>query len=763
MNNSAFPPGADAPRDGAAVDATINANINIDINADVDVDVDVYVAPPTLLNCAAEPIHIPGTIQPHGAMLVFDADGLLEAWSDNVGAQLALHPRLGQTVQQLMLPAPVLAMVEASLVAIESGDAFPLSREVDFDATLFDCIVHAHDGRVLVEFERRDVGLDKLGAFALKAHNSLDRLKRQKSVSALLQMATDQVCDLTGFDRVMGYRFRHDGSGDVVAEARIPTLAPFLGLRYPASDIPAQARRLYVLNTLRLIPDIGANMVALIGREDVAPVDMSHSVLRSVSPVHIEYLQNMGVAASMSISIVVDGQLWGLIACHHQQPKQVPYSIRMTTDVIAQILAASVQTLEAHARTALIERAASMRTALMQTLLLGEDTLREVARHASFICSALDASALIVSQSGRHLVHGPVDAATAHAIVKALPGVNEVLRERVRVEDWPVDARAHVGHWPGMLAMCFDPATEGWVIALRPEQVAAVRWGGRPEKIVEVGPLGSRLTPRGSFDEWLETVRGSAEAWTATHLLIAGQMQDELHRASIARHGETDRARAHLMAMLGHDLRDPLHTIQMAAAVLERQNGAPVPLIRRIQSSSDRMSRLIGQVLDLSKIASPVGLDIANRRIDFAHVVHDVVDEARHGYPDITFELSIEGAALVDGDSDRLAQVVSNLLGNARAHGQVGEPIHVTLRDSAGQVQLVVSNVAAPLGADAIRQLYTPFKQASQTQTRNRGGMGLGLYIVERIVTGHAGTIAYSHADGRVSFTVALMAATDFQ
>ena len=716
----------------------------------------VFVAPPTLLNCADEPIHVPGTVQPHGAMLVFDAAGLLEAWSENAVAMLHLAPRLGLTVQQVSLPAPVLAMVEACLVAIASGEAFPLSREVDFGVRRFDCIVHAHGDRVLVEFERREVALDTLVVFALKAHNALDRLKRQKNLQSLLQMATEQVRDITGFDRVMGYRFRHDGSGDVVAEARTPELAPFLGLRYPATDIPAQARRLYVMNSLRLIPDIGATPVALIGRDGAAPVDMSHSVLRSVSPVHIEYLQNMGVGASMSISIVVDGQLWGLIACHHRTPKQVPYSIRMTTDVIAQVLAASVQTLEAHERGKLMERAANVRTALMQTLLLGEDTLREVARHASFICGALDAYALIVCQSGRHIVHGAVDAATVQAIVKALPGAGAVLRERVRVEDWPEDAREHIRRWPGLLAMCFDPSTDGWVLALRPEQVAAVRWGGKPDKLVVTGPLGARLTPRGSFDEWLETVRGSAEAWSPTHLMIAGQMQDELHRASIARHGETDRARAHLMAMLGHDLRDPLHTIQMAAAVLERSSGAPVPLVRRIQTSSDRMSRLIGQVLDVSKIESPIGLGINRARIDFAHVVTDVVDEARHGYPDIEFHLTITGAAFVDGDADRLAQVVANLLGNARAHGQLGETIVVKLHEADGQVRLVVSNVAGRLDEEAVRNLYTPFKEASRTQPRNRGGMGLGLYIVDRIVDGHEGTITYTHDEGRVHFTVAL-------
>lgn len=712
-------------------------------------------AAPTLQNCADEPIHIPGTIQPHGVILVFDADGALEAWSLNVPELLHFEPQLGERVSQIALPVPVMAMVDNCLANITGDETIPLTLDVDVGGMRFDCIVHAHQGRVLVEFEQRDVELGAIGAFALKAHSALDRLKRQKNITALMQMAAEQVREITGFDRVMGYVFRQDGSGDVVAEARTPALLPFLGMRYPASDIPAQARRLYVLNSLRLIPDTGARTVPLVGREDAPPVDMSHSVLRSVSPVHIEYLQNMGVAASMSVSIVVDGQLWGLIACHHMQPRQVPYSIRMTADVIAQVLAASVQTLEARARAMLIEHAAGVRTALMRTLVLSEDTLREVAQHAGSICSALDAEALIVTQSGRNLLHGAVDAATAQAIVQALPGAGEVLRERVRVEDWPPASRDNIRRWPGMLAMCFDPSTDGWIIALRPEQIASVRWGGKPEKNVVVGPLGARLTPRGSFDEWLETVHGSAEAWSPTHLLIARQMQDELHRASVARHGETDRARAHLMAMLGHDLRDPLHTIQMAASLLERSTSQK-PLVSRIRSSGDRMSRLIGQVLDVSKIESSIGLRMERQPLDLATVVGDIVDESRIGYPDSTFEFILTGSAMVNGDADRLAQVVSNLLGNARTHGQLGEPILINLTARDDKVQLIVSNLAEPLSAEAVRTLYTPFKQASQLQARNRGGMGLGLYIVERIVVGHDGTIAYSHRDGWVSFTVTL-------
>ena len=709
----------------------------------------------TLDNCADEPIHLPGTIQPHGALLVFNGAGELDAWSANAAAMLGVQTVLSLPLSALGLPGAIVALVEECIAELSGGEAVPMAVEAELGGCQFDCITHAHDGRVIVEFERRDVPADAVAAFALKAHSALDRLKRQKTIPSLLQMATDQVQMITGFDRVMGYRFRQDDSGDVVAESRRADLDPYLGRRYPASDIPAQARRLYIMNTLRLIADAAYTAVPVSGRAGEAPLDMSHCVLRSVSPIHLEYLQNMGVAASMSVSIVINGRLWGLIACHHMAPRQVPYSIRMATDVIAQVLASTVQSLETRARAELIERSADMRTRLMETLLHGEDTLRAVAAHAAAICSALDAPALIVMQSGRHLVHGAIDAAIAAAIVHSRPSKAGELVERVSVHDWPAAVRDQVAQWPGMLAMCFDPATDGWLIALRPEQVSSVRWAGKPEKFVAHGPMGPRLTPRGSFDEWRETVRGSAESWGPTHLIIARQMQDEMHRASIARHGETDRARAHLMAMLGHDLRDPLHAIHMAATVLQH-GGQPDSIGRRIQSSSGRMSRLISQVMDMSRIEGGVGFGLVRARVDFGTVIAESVDEALAGYPDVEYQVAVRRDVMVDADADRLAQVVGNLLGNARSHGQLGEPIVVTLSAEDGAALFDVSNVAEPIDEATVQALYKPFKQASLENPRNRGGMGLGLYIAERIIAEHGGVIAYAYRGGRVTFTVTL-------
>jgi chemotaxis family two-component system sensor kinase Cph1 len=709
----------------------------------------------TLDNCADEPIHLPGTIQPHGALLVFDRAGQLDAWSANAAAMLGVRTVLSLPLSALGLPGAIVELVEECIAESSGGEAVPMAMEAQLRGCRFDCITHAHDGRVIVEFERRDTPADTVAAFALKAHSALDRLKRQKTISALLQMATDQVRAITGFDRVMGYRFRHDDSGDVVAESRRADLDPYLDRRYPASDIPAQARRLYIMNTLRLIADAGYSAVPVSGRPGAAPLDMRHCVLRSVSPIHLEYLKNMGVAASMSVSIVINDRLWGLIACHHMAARQVPYSIRMATDVIAQVLASTVQSLEARARAELIERSADMRTRLMETLLHGEDTLRAVAAHAAAICGALGAPALIVTQSGRHLVHGAIDAATAAAIVRTRPSKADELVERVSVHDWPEPVRGLVAQWPGMLAMCFDPATDGWLIALRPEQVSSVRWAGKPEKRVAHGPMGPRLTPRGSFDEWRETVRGSAEPWDPTHLIIASQMQDEMHRASIARHGETDRARAQLMAMLGHDLRDPLHAIHMAATVL-RHGGQPDTIGRRIQSSSGRMSRLISQVMDMSRIEGGVGFGLVRARVDFGAVIAESIDEALAGYPGVDYQLAVRRDVMVDADADRLAQVIGNLLGNARSHGQLGEPILVTLSEQGSAALFEVSNVAEPIDEATVQALYKPFKPASLDKPRNRGGMGLGLHIAERIMAGHGGRIDYAYRGDRVTFSVTL-------
>jgi chemotaxis family two-component system sensor kinase Cph1 len=708
-----------------------------------------------LLSCADEPIHIPGSIQPHGVLLYFCATGLLEGWSANAATLVTGALQVGTPFRALGLPAESLDLIQNCFDASVDGEAGAGVASITVAGREYDCIVHAYQHRIVAEFEVRTVPATDVAMFAVRAHGAIDHLRRQKTVVGLMEIAVKRIREMTGFDRVMAYRFRQDDSGDVMAEDRRDDMTPYLGQRYPASDIPAQARRLYVLNTLRMIADIGYQSVPMLGKAGSAPLDMSFAVLRSVSPIHVEYLQNMGVGASMSVSIVINGRLWGLIACHHNGPKQVPYAIRMAADVLAQVLASTIQSIESKRDADVVQQAAIARSALVESMLLDDDPLEALQHHADALRTTSHADAMVCSLYGKVIVHGDVPAPVADAIIASLPAGSHDLQVREHLADWPAASHDAIDGWVGMMAMPFDPPGGGWCIMLRQEQIENVTWAGHPEKLVRIGPMGARLTPRGSFDAWCETVVGHAEPWEPTVLANARLTLAEMLRVSTERRAQTESTRAQLLAMLGHDLRDPLHSINMAGMVLQ-QGQTQAGIGRRIQSSSNRMQRLIGQVLDMSRIDGGIGLGLATERIDLALVVEDLVDEARTAYPAISYEIVNRPQTFVQADSARVAQVLSNLLSNARHHGEPGQPIAVRADIDGQHAVIDVANMGAPIPADAVPTLFNPFKRASLHNPRNRTGMGLGLYIALQIVREHRGELQYRYQDGKVIFSVRL-------
>jgi light-regulated signal transduction histidine kinase (bacteriophytochrome) len=718
-----------------------------------------------LQNCADEPIHLPGSIQPHGALVFLSAAGLVEGWSANAAAVVAGALALGAPFDTLVLPGAVNELIQDALSTMVDGEAPPTVAALTIGADDYDCVVHAHQGRVLIEFEEREASTDEVAQFAIKAHASIGSLRRQRTIDGLLETAVRHVRDFTGFDRVMAYRFRSDNSGDVVAEACRPGLVPYRGQRYPAGDIPPQARRLYVLNTLRMIADMTYHAVPLLGAAGAAPLDMSFAVLRSTSPIHVEYLQNMGVGASMSVSIVINGRLWGLLACHHMSSKHVPYSVRMAADVLAQVIGSMVQTIESRQDAELVEHAAKVRASLVESLLLEEDPVEGLVKHGVGLLESTMAQAMVVAQYGRVVCRGG-DQALGDAIIASLPESAHELLPRGGIKDWPEAIQPRLGKWVGMLGLPFDPPSGGWCVLLRTEQIEHVAWGGKPDKSGHIGPMGERLTPRGSFEAWHETVRGCAHPWEEGILTHARMLLAELARVSNARRAQTESTRAQLLAMLGHDLRDPLHSINMAGMVLEKtaDSNNKGTLGRRIQSSSNRMQRMIGQVLDMSRIDRGLHLGLVLDPIDLAALVDDVVEEARLAYPTIVFDLQAPGPVFVLADDARLAQVISNLLSNARHHGEPNRPIAIRLRPHDGHAVLDIANAGAAIPADIEATLFNPFKRSSMNNPRNRTGMGLGLYIAQQIVREHQGDIVYHHlpdggdagASGQVVFRVRL-------
>jgi light-regulated signal transduction histidine kinase (bacteriophytochrome) len=274
----------------------------------------------------------------------------------------------------------------------------------------FDAIVHRASDLLVVELEpATDAAQGDFRAYGADTHHAMMRLQSSGSLAELLDDTVSVVRSIAGYDRVMVYRFDEDSHGQVVAEDRAPALEPFLGLHYPASDIPAQARRLYVLNPLRIIPDIAYRRAELIWAPDLAsrgPLDLTFSTLRSVSPIHVEYLRNMGVAASMSVSIVHDGKLWGLIACHHYTPRFVPYATRMTCELIGHMLSTLIQSWRLREEADQREAVGARRVRLLSRLTTAEHLATGLGEDPDDLLGVVDASGAAVLEDGRFAAVG---------------------------------------------------------------------------------------------------------------------------------------------------------------------------------------------------------------------------------------------------------------------------------------------------------------------------------------------------------------------
>ena len=295
-----------------------------------------------LNSCDREPIHIPGAIQPHGVLLVVRRHSLaIEHFAGDTQLLLGVEPdRLPQYTLADLFVAPTLQLLTERLARADTKPTFLHNLSAREGSLLLDASVHAQG----------ELGIVELEIAGRSSTADVDVFAHVKAMLAVMQAANDaeacchamatQVRAVTGFDRVMVYQFLHDSSGKVVAEDKAERLQSFLGLHYPASDIPTQARALYRSNWLRLIPDVNytpAPLIATLPHSSHDPVDMSQCFLRSVSPLHLEYLRNMGVSATLTLSIIIGNDLWGLIACHHHSPRRLASELRLACELLAQI------------------------------------------------------------------------------------------------------------------------------------------------------------------------------------------------------------------------------------------------------------------------------------------------------------------------------------------------------------------------------------------------------------------------------------------
>jgi light-regulated signal transduction histidine kinase (bacteriophytochrome) len=495
----------------------------------------VTVTDDALLRCADEPIAIPGAIQPHGVLLAATEPDLAVVVASANAADLFGRDVAGATLDELVDAVQLRAALGGDL-----AEANPLRVQVK--GRDVDLVLHRGDGLLITEWE--PVGEEPDAAWHRRLPTVLQRLSATATLDELTAVLAREIRTLLGYDRVMVYRFDREWNGEVVAEARRDDLEPFFGLRYPASDIPAQARALYATNWMRIIPDARYTPVPLdpptnptTGR----PLDLSGAMLRSVSPVHLEYLGNMGVVSSMSVSLIDRGVLWGLIACHHYAgPHRPSYTDRIAAEFLGRtaslLLHTKVAAGEAEGVLDVAQRSAQLTAAVGRTPRAMGAVLTE---EEVTVLDLLPAAGAAVRLNGQLRLLGTTPPAErVAALVQGLFAGGVTATDDV--SSVVADAADLAGTASGVLAV---PVGRGDFLAwFRPETLREVTWAGNPytSKTAQTD-AGPRLSPRHSFEAWSETVRGTSQPWREHEIAAARGLAGHLAEAVLNRADEDNR------------------------------------------------------------------------------------------------------------------------------------------------------------------------------------------------------------------------------
>lgn len=717
-------------------------------------------------DCAREPIHVPGSIQAHGYLLAVTEPALtIEHASDNCGAlwQTATDSLLGQRLERL-LTAPAYQRLRTALEATVLQAVNPLRLECaigEAELTL-EASVHRCDGLLIVELEPlRDAAAPSFSSVYQRIRLAVDAMSGATSLSELYRVTAEQAKALSGYQRVMIYRFDAQWNGQVLAEAREPDQDPYLGLHYPASDIPAQARQLYRVNWIRVIPDVAYTPIPIIAARSARdPLDLSHSALRSVSPVHIQYLKNMGVGASASVSLFKNGELWGLIALHHQRPAYLSYEMRQGLEFIGRLFSAQLAAQEKYENVAYKARLESTHQQLLSQMRQASAFMDGLRRGGACF---LD---LAAGSSGGAIVYR--DQVTLVGTAPAEDAVRQIA-------DWlrntmPTTALFHtthlLDHFPhaatfsevasGMLAISIPEVEPSYVFWFKPEVVQTVNWGGDPRKPVEVRDGGARLSPRRSFALWQETVRHTALPWEreeieAIEALRRSIIEVDLERqvrAAMASNAELDQ----FASVIAHDLKEPLRGISFFARFLEEDlHGQISPEIHEhlleIKQLSGKASALIGELYEYSKLGR---LELAFGQVDLEEVVRDAASRLSALFNERNVELRIETPLpTAFCDRIRMVELYANLLANAARYNDQSSPRISVGADCSGTAPIFfVSDNGIGIPPAASERVFKMFQRLHEPGQYG-GGTGVGLAIVKRVVDQHGGRIWIESTPGQ--------------
>ncbi|MFT3948332.1 MAG: ATP-binding protein [Agriterribacter sp.] len=715
-----------------------------------------------LTNCNREPIHIPGFVQAQGFLLaIHPCTYVIEKASENISQYLGLAVTdiLGKKLNAFEKDYAIDNVISnITKLGIRSGN-FDSSNpyRIKLKNKPFDLIIHQNKDYIILEFEAQvqkpdDITLQKIMT------NALGKIQSAKLLQNLLDNVAELVKNITGYDRVMVYKFHNDLHGEVVSEAVSNHVDSFLHLHYPASDIPVQARALYKLNLVRLIADVNAAPAALKGLASEAskPLDLTHSVLRAVSPIHIEYLQNMGVSASFSISLIYKNELWGLVACHHYQPKFIDYNSRMACKFVGQLFSAALEfrTEEDNKEMAAVYNANehTLYEQMEKDLNIAEGLVHQKVNILNI--NNAHGAALFFENKMYTLGVTPSEPEIQNIVnrLKQYPfqGVYYTTDLPVQFEEVkPIAATAS-----GVMVVEISPRVEEFIIWFKPEIIKNIDWAGNPEKaLVKINGQEERLSPRKSFEKWKQEVKFTSDDWANIEINTALKLREDILHVINRKSSEIRKLNDLLRKAyeeldtftytISHDLKTPLSTIKNYTEIVIEDYGKDMPedateLLHKVVKGTNKMNHLIRDVLHYTRIGR-TGMKFSE--IPMKSLLEEIKEDVLGASQRKDIIIDIENVIDLQGDKTMLMQMFANLIGNAVKYSSgVKKPLaKVNASAEGNQVVYTVSDNGIGLDMKYSARIFELFRRLDNV--KNISGTGVGLAIVKRIVEKHNGRI----------------------
>jgi chemotaxis family two-component system sensor kinase Cph1 len=735
-----------------------------------------------LSECGREAIHVPGSIQPHGYLFVLDAAHLtILAISANVADVVGVESTalVGKHISEI-LTATHEGNLGSALKTQKSGASVQIQFRRSSQTSEWDGITHLANGFILLELWPH-IAAKASASLLASLSGAIERIRSSDSPESACDSLAKEIRHITGFDRVMVYRFDSDWNGEVIAEDKTENTASYLGHAFPASDIPSQARALYRRNTIRLIPDVSytpSPLVPPLLPPSDRPMDLSAVMLRSISPVHLEYLVNMGVAASMSVSILRDGRLWGLAIGHHSVARMPAMSVLQCCELLTQATAWYMDAHERIAATECVEFVRSVEAGLTRNGEGGGTFQARLSAIAPAIMEITNSQGVALCDRQTVCTFGRVP--TQEQILDLTAWLSTRDTESLSTKYLSSLFPSALSYRAVASGIAAKKLPGGWLIWFRAEWPHTLIWAGDPGKGLQAISGKGRINPRKSFAAWQNLIKGQSRPWTRNALLavdevtlvilrmlLTDQMQLLAKNQSelIAAKGkaeEANLAKSRFLANMSHELRTPMNAILGFSDLIisdpSTVNAKTLEYITYIHDSGKHLLSLINDLLDMAKIeADKYNLHLET--LDPAVVIKEVSDglcpiiekgKIRFNLPDL------KNTQVLVADRRALKQILLNLFSNAVKYTLAGGSVSVLLEPTDRVLRLTVTDTGVGMSEELLSKVGRPFEQSDDSYNRSMVGTGLGLALTRKLVELHGGTVEISSTVG-VGTSVSLL------